>query len=84
MFFFVEINNKFMRKKIGILLVVVMALVTGYNIYRSQSDNLVTDLMMENIEALASSEWGSSSCHWDLDISDCFSWAKGTYCYCGL
>ncbi|WP_276881399.1 NVEALA domain-containing protein [Bacteroides heparinolyticus] len=43
-----------MSKKIfAILIVAVVAVVAGYNVYQSQKGEMMSDLMLANVEALA-------------------------------
>lgn len=52
-----------MKKKIlGVIAIVAVAAVAGYNVYTSQSSNVkLSDLALSNIEALANSGEGSQS-----------------------
>lgn len=51
-----------MKKKImGLIAIVAIAAVAGYNIYASQSNVKLSDLALANVEALASSGEGSQS-----------------------
>lgn len=47
------------KKLIGIIAIVAVAVVAGYNIYASQSNVKLSDLALANIDALASSGEGS-------------------------
>ena len=48
-----------MKKKLmGIVAIVAIATITGYNVYTSQNNVKVTDLALSNIEALANSGEG--------------------------
>lgn len=58
-----------MRKKLfAILMVTVIAAFAGYNIYQSQKMETISDLMLANVEALASIE--------DISSSDCDTYCK--------
>ena len=46
----------FMKKRM-IMLVAVLALSVGFGIYRNYQKNLMSDLLLANIEALANYEW---------------------------
>ncbi len=51
-----------MKKKIfAILIVAVVAVFAGYNVYQSQKGEMMSDLMLANVEALARGE-GSVTC----------------------
>lgn len=66
----------------GILAVVAIAAVAGYNVYTSQNDVKLSDLTLNNIEALASNnEWGNNDCRMNDDWY-CVPWAVGIGCYC--
>lgn len=82
-----------MRKKILAALVVAAGVAfAGYNVMQSQSDkNLVSDLLMANVEALAADESGSH-CKWKMidcpglgtgDYEACLSNGDGNSCSCG-
>lgn len=52
-----------MKKKIfAILIVAVVAVFAGYNVYQSQKGEMMSDLMLANVEALAGGENGPTSC----------------------
>lgn len=49
-----------MKKKIiGLIAIVAIAVVAGYNVYTSQNDVMLSDLVLNNIEALAFDGEGS-------------------------
>lgn len=60
-----------MKKKIiGIISVVAIAVVAGYNVYASQNDNVkLSDLVLNNVEALADPGEGSGQ----PNVNDCIS-----------
>lgn len=47
------------KKMMGIIAIVAVAAVAGYNVYTSQKNVKLSDLALANIEALASSGEGS-------------------------
>jgi hypothetical protein len=49
------------KKMMGIIAIVAVAAVTGYNVYTSQKNVKLSDLALANIEALASSGEGFQS-----------------------
>ncbi|MEY8687492.1 NVEALA domain-containing protein [Bacteroides sp. AN502(2024)] len=52
-----------MKKKImGIIAIVVVATVAGYNVYTSQNNVRLSDLVLANIEALANDGESGYSC----------------------
>ena len=53
-------NNKKeteMKKLINVLSVALFVVFAGYNVYKSQKAEVMSDIAMENVEALANSEW---------------------------
>jgi hypothetical protein len=65
-------------------LVAVFCLTVGYTVYNSQNKNEnLTNIMLDNVEALAQSEWGGNNCRMNTDTWLCYPWASGTGCYCG-
>lgn len=70
------------KKMMGIIAIAAVAVVAGYNVYTSQNDVKLSDLTLNNIEALASSnEGGSSYCRMN-SVWYCTPWATGVACYC--
>ena len=71
--------------KTSILLVAAFTLVAGYSVYQSQQKEQLSDIALENVEALAGGEWdGDNTCHMDEVFWECLSWTTGVACYCGL
>ena len=73
-----------MKKRIlGLMAIVVIAAVAAWNVYMSQSKNemALSDVALENVEALANNE-GGSTCS-----GNCSSWiwalGSGVACDCG-
>ena len=55
--------ERIMKKKtFAILIVAVVATFAGYNAYQSQRAETMSDLLLANVEALASREGGTHSC----------------------
>lgn len=75
-----------MKKKLLISVAVVfLVTVASYNVYTSQNHVMLSDLALNNVEALAdSNEWGSSWCHYDPLTTMCVEWVYGVACYCGM
>ena len=56
-----------MKRIISILTVVAVVLFAGYNVYKAQQREVLSDIAMENVEALAEGEWQ------DGDKIDCWT-----------
>ncbi|WP_288361125.1 NVEALA domain-containing protein [uncultured Bacteroides sp.] len=66
-----------MKKKLmGLIAIVAVAAVAGYNIYTSQSNVKLSDLALANIEALADPSEGGFDC-----VNGCVDGGNGCYCY---
>lgn len=55
-----------------VTLVVAFAMVAGYNVYTSQKSDVMSDLTLANVEALANSREVTSN------------WDNGAGCLCGI
>ena len=52
-----------MKKKVlGVIAVVAVAAIAGYNVYTSQNDVKLSDLVLSNVEALANVKEGGNEC----------------------
>lgn len=77
-----------MKKKIfAILIVTVVATFAGYNVYQSQRAEMMSGLMLANVEALAGGETGDGEtvkcyCKTNWFSSNVYS-ANGSGAYCG-
>lgn len=72
-----------MKKNIlKVALVAAFALFAGYSVYTSQKSVDLSALALDNVEALASNEWGDNNCHMNNATWLCTPWATGTGCYC--
>lgn len=78
-----------MKNFVKIGFVAVFAAVAGYGVYTSQKSEVMSDLALANVEALASGE-GSGSCRWSRvqDQNGCTYWncvsnGDGNTCTCG-
>ena len=67
-----------MKKKImGLIAVVAIVTVAGYNVYTSQNNNgKLSDLALSNVEALADPSEGGFDC-----VNGCVDNGNGCYCY---
>lgn len=50
------------KKVLGIIAIVVIVIVTGYNAYSSQNNTKLSSLALNNIEALADTRESGSEC----------------------
>ena len=67
------------------LAVVAFAMTAGYNVYRSESKiEGMSELALENLEALAREEWGNGTCYWEQLYTRCTPTGKTQIgCPCG-
>ena len=67
------------------LAVVAFAMIAGYNVYRSESKiEGMSELALENLEALAREEWGNGTCYWEQLYTRCTPTGKTQIgCPCG-
>ena len=54
-----------MKKLIRMTLVTAFAFAAGYSVYQSQKEVTLSDLALENVEALAGSEISTRDCKYD-------------------
>lgn len=73
------------KKTVRIALLAVVAAVAGYGAYQAQmEDEMVSDLALANVEALAAGEDGWN-CRIDLDYTHyCNYYDYGSLCPCGF
>ena len=60
------------KKMMGIIAIVAIAAVTGYNVYVSQSNAKLSNLALNNIEALADNEDTTNHACYGYGDIDCF------------
>ena len=67
------------------LAVAAIAMIAGYNVYRSESKiEGMSELALENLEALAREEWGNGTCYWEQLYTRCTPTGKTQIgCPCG-
>jgi predicted negative regulator of RcsB-dependent stress response len=72
------------KNLISIFVVVAIAMVAGWNVMQSQSNEALSDVALANVEALAD-EGGSIACRQSLDrpYEYCNIHTTGIYCPCG-
>lgn len=68
-------RNKMKKNILKATLVVAFALIAGMNVYNAQQSDIMSDLVLANVEALARNE-----------ISNCDNgcWDNGSGCLCGV
>ena len=73
------------KKYVKATLVAGVALVSGINVFNAQKSDVLSDVALANVEALAGEEWdGDNTCHMDETFWVCLKYAEGVGCYCGL
>ena len=70
-----------MKRIISILTVVAVVVFAGYNVHKAQQREVLSDVAMANVEALAQTE---SSMLIACDYSDLFVMCKRTCIRCGI
>ena len=54
-------------------------------LFNAQKSEMVSDVALANVEALAGEEWdGDNHCFMDTTFWVCLKYATGVGCYCGL
>ena len=64
-----------MKKIIKIVFVAVFVAIAGYGVYTNQKSEVMSDLMLANVEALADDEMNVG------DLVDNCVWSEYSYCY---
>ena len=64
-------------------LAVAFIAVAGYTAYNSQKEVALSDLAMENVEALADEEWTDGNCWWVTRYTICNPYGIYEGCPCG-
>ncbi len=76
-----------MKKILKIALLLAVAVSSGYNVYQSQihpATEGMSELALENLEALAREEWGNGTCYWEQLYTRCTPTGKTKIgCPCG-
>lgn len=76
-----------MKKILKIALLLTVAVSSGYNVYQSQihpATEGMSELALENLEALAREEWGNGTCYWEQLYTRCTPTGKTQIgCPCG-
>ena len=63
-----------MKKLINVLSVALFVVFAGYNVYQSQKAEVMSDIAMENVEALANDECsGTGSCSRAISWGNCYN-----------
>lgn len=69
-----------MKKYIISMMAVATVAIAGWN-YQQNKEVELSDLAMENVEALANEEWGGGRyCQWDASNGYCTRYASGPIC----
>lgn len=65
--------------------VVFFSIGASYSVYSSKSETKISDLALDNVEALAY-EWGGTNCFWQSPGNwySCIPWGNGLGCPCGM
>lgn len=70
-----------MKKYIIACIIALVAMVTGVNVFHSNSELALSNIALANVEALANNEsGGSSNCYWDRTQDRCSHNGKGSQC----
>lgn len=73
-----------MKKKIrAVMMIAVVALVAGINVYHSQATVDMSDVALANVEALAREEWYDGNCRWVSQYTICEPDGRFENCPCG-
>ena len=75
-----------MRKNMmKVALVAAVAAMAGYGVYAHQTKEMMSDVMLENVEALATGESSDGNCRTNEDYTAiCNYYDKGAICPCGF
>lgn len=73
------------KKVLKVAFFAAIALVSGINVFNAQKSDVLSDVALANVEALAGEEWDrDNTCHMDETFWVCLKYAEGVGCYCGL
>ena len=71
------------KKVLQVAFVAAIALVSGINVFNAQKKEVLSDIVLANVEALARGEWNEQTCFWlDADYKFCVPWGTGVACIC--
>lgn len=73
-----------MKKYLKVVVMAVFVLVTGLNVYKTQTEAKLSDSQLKNVEALANNEYGEdpSVIYAWSKLIDCAGWGTGDYKVC--
>ena len=73
-----------MKKYLKVVVMAVFVLVTGLNVYKTQTEAKLSDSQLKNVEALANNEYGEdpSVIYAWSKLIDCAVWGTGDYKVC--
>ncbi|WP_455590608.1 NVEALA domain-containing protein [Bacteroides sp.] len=73
------------KNMIKVAFVAAFALVAGYGVYTAKAQANLSDLALDNVEALAFGEGDpNNECRMNIITWYCTRWGPGTGCYCGM
>ncbi len=71
-----------MKKVMRVTFVAAVAAVAGYGVYTNQKKDIMSDLMLANVEALANNEANSNGNTGPSELYDCPLWFTGDGIHC--
>ena len=72
-------------KILKVTFLAAIAAIAGYGVYANQTKETMSDVMLENVEALATGESGDGYCHTNEDYTAiCNYYDNGAICPCGF
>lgn len=71
------------NRLIKLAFVALFGIAVSYSVYYSKSETKISDLALDNVEALAY-EWEGNNCRWLGNYDVCVPWGSGLGCPCGM
>ena len=72
------------KKLMKVAFVAVIALIGGINVFNAKKSDVLSDIALANVEALAKNESGDFNCWWDsADYKICYKNGDHLGCPCG-
>lgn len=74
------------KNMVKVALVAVVGLIAGINVFNAQKSDVLSDVAMANVEALADNEAGANGCYPTICNKKCkqYIYESTTPCYCSL